>query len=831
MITRSTRLKKPVDYTFGQLLREETYRKPNLIYESPSCVHWKWPVGWGRSTIKTAGFGLFAIRDILKNEYVCTYEGYKLSFKQYKLGKYKSAYIMIHNNLGNLTDAADFNSCMGRFINDSHDNTLYNVETECTNNHLMIKANESVRKGFEMFMPYGSQYEWHNNALQRRADLVLYIDDVNTTTGNDSLISENDDTNFDNLSFKPSMQLDDTTDTTTSHLFANTQPPAKSSRVIADSSKCHPPVFLVGGGKRKYNVECDTKDDIPVIKGRPSLNAFLTSNFNLVAGEPSNGDCAFDAVRMSFATIVLRYPKAFNMEYCESVDLSISGMREQLSNLIRTNALYNASHAIDWNMTEHSYRSIVSYMFQYDPYNRTGGYAKQQDESEIAWLIRASEGLRTSELTATEDKPCVWISKEIATMFTRFYLIRAIHNVLDIPSMINYHDTHRFANPSRDASIVINDYQIGYSILHTSNVHLRDTNVQQLALAHDCMVVFTEVFSSTSADLQLFGSGHYKTYIKQIPIDAHKAAGLISPNQWKTFVSHIREYGRIPRQRIYTPFQGIHIVNSIVGSKLAKFVNPEPKPEPFSDVIDELISLNQTELRHTTDKNLVKLFMANIKVFEKLNGKSFCDSAESLSDVKEILNYPTHKLNVENSPQLIERAVQVSTDTTSVPITSDCGQQLNYNNITMSTVPQQYIGDPKLTWRGEGRKRLKNAKTDNDISVASVSDSLGQMGWTDQLTISNYQGMDNTQNTINILGESISKSTPDSMAMNTMTVKVDDENSTYLKAKKFFKILDDTSDKLTSGMRKKYKIKYKKYLSKYGDLGGKTIDDFPREQN
>jgi hypothetical protein len=105
---------------------------------------------------------------------------------------------------------------------------------------------------------------------------------------------------------------------------------------------------------------------------------------------------------MSFATIVLRYPKAFNMAYCESLDLGISGMREQLSNLIRTNAFYNAFQAIDWKMTEPSYRSIVSHMFQCDPYNRAGGYAKQQDESEVSWLDRAWEGLRIFELTATE---------------------------------------------------------------------------------------------------------------------------------------------------------------------------------------------------------------------------------------------------------------------------------------------------------------------------------------------------------------------------------------------------------------------------------------------
>jgi hypothetical protein len=128
----------------------------------------------------------------------------------------------------------------------------------------MIKANE-------MFIPYGRKYEWRNAALQKRADLVLYLNEVNTLTDNDSLISEDDDTSFDNSSFKPSKQSEDTTDTSMSHLFANTQPPGKSSRVIVNSSKCQPPAFLEGG-KRKHNAECDTKDDIPVTQNKYFLD-------------------------------------------------------------------------------------------------------------------------------------------------------------------------------------------------------------------------------------------------------------------------------------------------------------------------------------------------------------------------------------------------------------------------------------------------------------------------------------------------------------------------------------------------------------------------------
>ena len=341
--------------------------------------------------------------------------------------------------------------------------------------------------------------------------------------------------------------------------------------------------------------------------------------------------------------MVLRYPQAFDMTYCENLDLSISGMREQLSILIRNNALFNESHAFDWKLTERSYRNIVSHMFQYDQYNRTGGYARKPGESEECWLDRASVGLRISESTATDEKICVWISKDIATMLLRFYLIRAVKNLLQIPAMIDYHDKLRFANPSRDAISVINDYQTGFSILQTAYESLEDKNVQQLALAHDCIVVFTTESSPKGSDLQLYGAGHYRTYIKNIPIDAHKAAGQVSSAQWKTFISHIRKYGTIPRGIEYQPFESIHIVNSIAGAMLAKFTNPELKTTSTSVVIDEVISMNQRELGRSTDNDLVKLFMVNIKLLEKLKDMSFRESSESLSDVRDRSTTPSRR--------------------------------------------------------------------------------------------------------------------------------------------------------------------------------------------
>ena len=114
------------------------------------------------------------------------------------------------------------------------------------------------------------------------------------------------------------------------------------------------------------------------------MNTFLKAHYYKVVGEPRDDDCAFDAVRMSFAAMVIRYPKAFNMSYCVNLDLSILGIRNQLSMLIETNALYRLSDAIDMKMT------VDSYMFQYDQYGNKGVYAKRPGEEETQWLSRAA---------------------------------------------------------------------------------------------------------------------------------------------------------------------------------------------------------------------------------------------------------------------------------------------------------------------------------------------------------------------------------------------------------------------------------------------------------
>ena len=68
LVHRRSGLRSPqvVDYARYMLLREDTWRSLAEVYLSPNSRHWHWPVGWGRSTLPDAGWGLFALRQILR---------------------------------------------------------------------------------------------------------------------------------------------------------------------------------------------------------------------------------------------------------------------------------------------------------------------------------------------------------------------------------------------------------------------------------------------------------------------------------------------------------------------------------------------------------------------------------------------------------------------------------------------------------------------------------------------------------------------------------------------------------------------------------------------
>ena len=141
-VLRRSGLRSPreVDYARYMLLREDTWRPLGEVYRSPNPRHWHWPVGWGRSTIPDAGWGLFALRQILRGELLCTYEGFAVLWEQYLSGGYRSSYLLVDEVGRQVVDAADFASCLARFVNDILDNCGYNCHLEVATSPMSLWA-------------------------------------------------------------------------------------------------------------------------------------------------------------------------------------------------------------------------------------------------------------------------------------------------------------------------------------------------------------------------------------------------------------------------------------------------------------------------------------------------------------------------------------------------------------------------------------------------------------------------------------------------------------------------------------------------------------------
>ena len=122
-----------VDYT-PTLDKEDTKVAAKDIKTLPGLRHQRWTVGYARSTInkvlapgQDAGYGLFATSPIESNAIICTYEGAPVDYDEAVADQYRSHYLMTCPTTKRAIDAADFNSCYGRFACDPLDKALYNA--------------------------------------------------------------------------------------------------------------------------------------------------------------------------------------------------------------------------------------------------------------------------------------------------------------------------------------------------------------------------------------------------------------------------------------------------------------------------------------------------------------------------------------------------------------------------------------------------------------------------------------------------------------------------------------------------------------------------------
>lgn len=125
------------------------------------------------STIPDAGEGLFAIAQFQEDEEICKYKGRRLTAKQAQDSD--SKYIWGNNRKGSVflaIDAADPQSCYGRYANDPLDKGMENVKIEQFGFTVALYALRPIAIGEEIFVEYGKEY-WFGSKDYRNFDPKL----------------------------------------------------------------------------------------------------------------------------------------------------------------------------------------------------------------------------------------------------------------------------------------------------------------------------------------------------------------------------------------------------------------------------------------------------------------------------------------------------------------------------------------------------------------------------------------------------------------------------------------------------------------------------------
>ena len=340
------------------------------------------------------------------------------------------------------------------------------------------------------------------------------------------------------------------------------------------------------------------------------------------------------------------------------------------------------------------------------------------------------------------------------------------------------------------------------------------------------MVLFTLVQNPGNKP-QFKDAGHYRTFIKGIPIEAHKAAGKLTNSMWANYIQLIRSQSQIPRERNYEPFQRMNLIASINALRETRFNNPLSEASPASIIITELIELNQQAIRQTEDKGLIRLYMANIKAFEKLGEMTSNSNADILEEVQNVLQCAFYALNVSNPPQLVDVSIQANNPPQLVDVSIQANIEQTQENNTISSNSQDIESinmESNALWPSKDGKIFKRLRS---LAVVTASSNTGTNEIESQLANMTFNKNDSFTDI-----EGISHTMIDDKDMN---IPVDDISSQttsdqshiMLLAKRHSNIDDTEWDKMSAAMRKKIKNKYKKSIVKDGVLVGKSIVDVP----
>ena len=172
------RSRSVIDYT-PSLDKEDTKVAAKDI-RTLSRSHQRWPVGYTRSKINNvlapgqdAGYGLFATSPIECNVIICTYEGAPVDYEAAVADQYRSHYLMTCPTTKRAVDAADFNSCYGRFACDPLDKALYNAICWSHTVPMILRAIAPILFDYEIFWFYGDTFPWPSELLRLRAKQMV----------------------------------------------------------------------------------------------------------------------------------------------------------------------------------------------------------------------------------------------------------------------------------------------------------------------------------------------------------------------------------------------------------------------------------------------------------------------------------------------------------------------------------------------------------------------------------------------------------------------------------------------------------------------------------
>lgn len=118
-----------------------------------------------KSFIPDAGFGLFATRDFLKNEYITHYEGDLISRQEAlaRRSRGEDSHIKCLHLMGDCIDGIKGNSavkgCGGAsLVNDARSQKGNNTRFETRNGTIWLRATRDIAKGEELLASYGRTY-------------------------------------------------------------------------------------------------------------------------------------------------------------------------------------------------------------------------------------------------------------------------------------------------------------------------------------------------------------------------------------------------------------------------------------------------------------------------------------------------------------------------------------------------------------------------------------------------------------------------------------------------------------------------------------------------